>query len=298
MDKKKIVIIGSGVVGQATGKGLSALGHDVVFSDINPIILAGLQNAGSKICDIGDVEKICMDDRDIFMVSVLTPTIDDKIDLRFVESAVASLGAVLKKKDTYSLVVIRSTTPPGTIEEVLIPHLEKFSGKKYGVDFGVAMNPEFLREVSAETDFLNPWIIVIGADDRRSAEMLEEVYAPFRGKIPIIQLRLKEAEMMKYVHNIYNATKISFFNEMRQVAEKKGVDADKVFETVVQSAEASWNKSYGIKNFGPFGGSCLPKDTRAFLHWADHSMHVKLPLLYSTIKVNEKLKDRLYLEES
>jgi UDPglucose 6-dehydrogenase len=297
MNVKKIAIVGSGVVGRATGKGLAALGHDVIFSDINLLVLERLGKEGFKSCNIDNPEKLCADDREVFMVSVLTPTIDEHIDLRFLESSMVSLGGIIKKKNDYPLVVIRSTTPPGTIEETLIPHLEKFSGKKAGVDFGVAMNPEFLREATAEKDFLEPWLIVVGSDDPRSAEIMEEVYAPLRGKSPIVHMSLKEAEMMKYVHNIYNANKISFFNEMRQIAELKGIDADKVFKTVVQSAEGSWNKEYGIKNKGPFGGSCLPKDTRAFLYWAQYALHKKLPLLHATIRVNENLKDRLYLEE-
>jgi UDPglucose 6-dehydrogenase len=163
-----------------------------------------------------------------------------------------------------------------------------------GKDFGIAMNPEFLREVNAEKDFANPWIVVIGSNDAHTAQVLEKLYLPFNA--PIIHMSIKEAEMMKYVHNIYNANKISFFNEMRMIAEKSGIDADKLFNTVIQSAEASWNKEYGIKNFGPYGGSCLPKDTRAFLSWTNENLKRKMPLLHAVIKVNEDLKDRIYLE--
>lgn len=294
MNTKKIAIVGSGVVGKATGKGLASFGHDVVFSDINLLVLKRLADEGLKSCNIG---LPCLDDREIFMLSVLTPMANDHVDLRFVESAAASIGEVLKRKNDYSLVVIRSTVPPGTIEKSLIPILEKFSTKKAGVDFGVAMNPEFLREIKAEEDFVNPWIIVIGANDFKSAKMLEDLYSNFRGKVPIANMRIREAEMMKYVHNIYNANKISFFNEMRQIAESQGIDADKVFKTVIRSAEASWNKEYGTKNLGPFGGTCLPKDTQAFRSWARDSLHKKLPLLNAVIRVNENLKNKLYLEE-
>ena len=108
-------------------------------------------------------------------------------------------------------------------------------------------------------------------------------------------MSIKEAEMMKYVHNIYNASKISFFNEMRQVGESSGVDSDKIFRVVMNSAEASWNKEYGIRNFGPFDGSCLPKDTLAFMSWANDNAKKKMPLLHAIIKVNEHLKDKQYL---
>jgi len=151
-----------------------------------------------------------------------------------------------------------------------------------------------LRESSAEEDFRRPWIVVIGSNDLKVAQALDELYGSF--KAPIVHMAIKEAEMMKYVHNIYNANKISFFNEMRLVAESIGVDADKVFNTVIESAEASWNKQYGIRNFGPFDGSCLPKDTLAFMNWANENIKKKMPILHAVIKFNENLKDKHYLD--
>ena len=290
-NKKKIATIGSGFVGKAAGKGFLATGNDVTFVDINTILIEALNKDGLNACNIG---ADCSNDRDIYVVSVLTPTINDHLDFRFIDSALASLGQVLKTSTNWPIIVIRSTVPPGTVESRFVPILEKYSGKKVGKDFGVAMNPEFLREVSAEEDFMHPWIIVIGSNDARVAQVLEELYRPF--KAPIVHMTIKEAEMMKYVHNIYNANKISFFNEMRLVAESVGVDADKVFNTVIESAEASWNKQYGIRNFGPFDGSCLPKDTLAFLSWANEKAKRKMPLLHAVIKVNEHLKDKNYLE--
>lgn len=103
---------------------------------------------------------------------------------------------------------------------------------------------------------------------------------------------------MKYVHNLFNADKIAFFNEMREVGQKISVDTDKIFQTVVKSAEGSWNHEYGVKNFGPFGGTCLPKDTRAFLTWTQENLHKKLPLLHGVIRANQYLKDKIYFEES
>jgi len=180
--------------------------------------------------------------------------------------------------------------PPGTTENVLIPILEKHSGKKAGKDFGVCMNPEYLREVSNEEDFKNPWIITIGELDRRSGEMLEEICN--HSSCPIVHVSLKEAEIQKYAHNLFNACKISFFNEMRIVCEAVNVDADKVFELVAKSAEASWNQKYGIRDFGPYGGSCLPKDTTAFSAWAKEELENPMPLLKAIIKVNEIVKEK------
>lgn len=289
--KKKITIIGSGFVGKAAGKGFLALGHDVTFVDINTILIESLNKEGLEACDIGDS---CSDNRDIYVVSVLTPTINDHLDFRFIDSALASLGRLFKNNTNCPIVVIRSTVPPGTVENRFVSILEKYSGKKADKDFGIAMNPEFLREVSAEEDFIHPWIVVLGSRDPKVAQILGELYQPFDA--PIIKMTIKEAEMVKYVHNIYNANKISFFNEMRLVAESAGVDADKVFNTVIESAEASWNKQYGIRNFGPFDGSCLPKDTLAFLSWANEKVKKKMPILHAVIKVNERLKDKNYLE--
>lgn len=290
-NKKKITIIGSGFVGKATGKGFLSHGHDVSFVDINTMLIESMNKEGLSSCNIG---AKCAHDSDIYIISVLTPTIDDHFEYRFINSALASLGTAIKDENKKSIIVIRSTVLPGTIENKFVKILEEYSGKKLGEGFDVAMNPEFLREAHAEADFANPWIVVIGSRDSKTAQILEDLYKPFNA--PIVHMSIKEAEMMKYVHNIYNATKVSFFNEMRQIAEKIGVDADKVFGTVVKSAEASWNPEYGIRNFGPFGGSCLPKDTRAFLDWAKKDLGRKMPLLHSVIKVNEDLKDRQYLE--
>ena len=291
MEKKKITIIGSGFVGKATGKGFLAHGHDVSFVDINTLLIDSLSKEGLVSCNIG---AKCAHDRDIYIISVLTPTIEDHFEYRFIDSALASLGQALKSNTNYPIIVIRSTVLPGTTEERFVKILEQNSGKKLNEGFGIAMNPEFLREVSAEKDFAEPWIIVIGSNDARTSQVLEKLYKPFEA--PIVHMNIKEAEMLKYIHNIYNADKISFFNEMRLVAEKAGVDADKIFHTVVKSAEAFWNPEYGIRNFGPYGGSCLPKDTRAFLNWSNEKFHHKMPLLHAIIKVNEDLKDRNYLE--
>ncbi|HCR36362.1 MAG: UDP-glucose dehydrogenase (Ugd-2) [Candidatus Nomurabacteria bacterium GW2011_GWB1_35_20] len=285
----KLIIIGSGIVGRATGGGFIAGGHEVVFCDINLEVLAKLQNQGHKVCSPNLLEQET--NVKAFFLAISTPTVDNKIKLDFLESAVASLGeGALKKCNDYCIVVIRSTVPPNTIESTLIPLLEKYSGKKAGKDFGVCMNPEYLRENSNEEDFKNPWIIVIGELDIKSGKVLDEIYGP--RDCPIIHTSIKEAEAQKYIHNLFNACKISFFNEMRMVCEAIKVDTDKVFELVAQSAEGSWNQKYGIRNFGPYGGSCLPKDTTAFLAWAKDKLGKSLPLLKAVIRVNEIIKEK------
>ena len=284
----KLVIIGSGIVGQATGKGFIAKGHSVIFCDINPVVLGKLENQGYRVC----LPHLLEQEKDIeaFFLTISTPTVDNEIKLDFFKSAVANLGAgYLKKNNDYCVVVVRSTMPPGTTEEQSIPILEKYSGKKAGKDFGVCMNPEYLREDSSEEDFKNPWVILIGELDTKSGDVLEKIYSPH--DCPISRTSLKEAEMQKYVHNLFNACKISFFNEMRMICEAIKVDADKVFELVAKSAEASWNPQYGIRDLGPYSGSCLPKDTVAFLSWAKKNLVNPMPLLRAVIRVNEIIKE-------
>lgn len=285
----KLIIIGSGVVGQATGKGFIAKGHDVIFCDINSEVLVKLEDQGHRVCYSDLLEQ--ENEVDAFFLAVSTPTVSGRIKLDFLKSAVINLGGgALKKNNNYCIIVVRSTVPPDTIEMLLIPLLEKYSGKKAGEHFGVCMNPEYLREDSNEEDFKNPWIITIGKLDNKSGETLEKIYGPH--KCPIVHTSIKEVEMQKYVHNLFNACKISFFNEMRMVCEAAKVDADKVFELVVKSAEGSWNPKYGIRNFGPYGGSCLPKDTAAFLAWARKNLANPMPLLKAVIKVNEITKEK------
>ena len=284
----KLAIIGSGVVGQATGKGFIAKGHSVIFCDINPVVLGKLENQGYRVC----LPHLLEQEKDIeaFFLTISTPTVDNEIKLDFFKSAVANLGAgYLKKNNDYCIVVVRSTMPPGITEEQSIPILEKYSGKKAGKDFGVCVNPEYLREDSSEEDFKNPWIILIGELDTKSGDALEKIYGSH--DCPINRTSLKEAETQKYVHNLFNACKISFFNEMRMICEATKVDADKVFELVAKSAEASWNPKYGIRDLGPYSGSCLPKDTAAFLSWAKKNLANPMPLLRAVIKVNEIIKE-------
>jgi len=283
----KLAVIGAGIVGQATGKGFIGNRHDVIFCDINPEVLARLENKGHRVCPTHLLEQ--EKGIEAFFLAISTPTVDNEIKLDFLKSAVGNLGAgYLKNNEGYCVVVIRSTVPPGTTEEQLIPILEKYSGKKAGKDFGVCMNPEYLREGSNEEDFRNPWIIIIGELDAKSGEIIEGIYC-FH-KCPVVRVSLKEAETQKYAHNLFNACKISFFNEMRVICEAVKVDADKVFELVVKSAEGSWNQKYGIRNLGPYAGSCLPKDTVAFLSWAKRELSSSMPLLEAVIQVNEIIK--------
>lgn len=286
----KIAVIGSGIVGQATGEGFAGKGHEIVFVDINPGVLNKLKEKGYSAYLPHEFLK--EDSIDVFFLAVSTPTVGGKIELRYLKSALRDLASgYLKIKEHYCVITVRSTIPPGTEEEVIIPLLEEYSGKRAGEHFGVSVNPEFLREETATKDFQSPWLITIGSIDSRSGETIEGLYGSV--DCPVVHISLREAEMQKYIHNLWNACKISFFNEMRTVCGKIGeIDADKIFKLTTQSAEACWNPEYGIKNLGPYRGSCLPKDTVAFLAWAKEKLNYDMPLSKAIIEVNNELEKR------
>ena len=281
---KSIFIVGSRLVGQATGRGLATKGFDVTFIDIDPAVVSRLRQEGHEAFEVSELQK---PDADIFMLSVPTYHLAWKGNgLDSIKTASISVGNWLSGINKYCLVVVRSTVLPGITEEIVIPILEEYSGKIAGRDFGICVNPEYLRERCAEEDFLNPWIVVIGELDKNSGNLLQELYCWVN--CPIYRMPIKEAEIQKFIHNLCNAAKISFFNEMRLVCRQMGLDCEKIFPLVAQSAEAIWNPLYGTRDLGPFGGSCLPKDTAAFLSWAKEQ-GMATPLTEAVLRVNQAL---------
>ncbi len=286
MNKPTICIIGPGVVGQATGKVLAAKGYDVAFLGGNAEKTQKLREEGYIAYDRHDL----MDgdyNFDISFLTVPTPAKNGKIDLEPIEAASIDLGRRLARINKYHLVVVKSTVVPGTTENLVIPLVGKYSGKKAGRDFGVCMNPEYLRAKTAYDDTLNPWIILIGEYDKKSGDILNSIY---EGKFdcPIFRCEIREAEMQKYVHNLFNAAKITYFNQMRQIADQINVDGDKIFKYTAISCEGMWNPKYGVLNLGPFEGSCLPKDTEAFLDWAS-KQGFPVSLLKTVIDINKNI---------
>ncbi len=278
-----ILILGSGMVGKATGIGLQSLGQNISFIDYNIQTLKKLQAYGTTASSLKSLSKKIIISANILYICLPTPTNNRGVDTSILFESINDIIYYLQNTTSeYPIVTIRSTIPIGTTHKI-ISKLEKLSGKKHTKDFGVCFNPEYLREVSASKDFMEPRIVILGVEDSRTARIMSSVYSNFSTKIHILNIR--EAETHKYVHNIYNATKISFFNEMRSICEHFDIHADTIFPLVVKSAEASWNPQYGIKNLGPFSGSCLPKDTMGFLHFA-HKHKIPTPLLESVILVN------------
>ncbi len=283
----KINVIGSGVVGYATGRGFLKRGFDVTFVDVNPIRIEQIKAEGYKAISAEELKstKYKKGEEIVNFLAVPTPTVNKSVDLQYLQSAVAELGVVIKNNKNYQVIVTRSTLPPGTTVE-LSKKAEEVSGKKVGEDFGLCMNPEYLRAYKAVEDFDNPWIVVVGAYDDRSFEILQKVYKDFAPEVH--RLTIEEAEFQKYVHNLLNAAKISFFNEMREIGKSLKLDTEKVFDLVTKSAEALWNPKYGTKDMGPFGGVCLPKDTQGFLTWAESQGHDPIHLR-ATVEVNNRL---------
>ncbi|MBK9712121.1 MAG: UDP-glucose/GDP-mannose dehydrogenase family protein [Kouleothrix sp.] len=282
-----MVIVGSGVVGQATGKGFAKKGHSVGYVDINPETITKLRAAGLSATTAAEVDWSAVD---AVMLAVSTPSVDGAIVLDYIEAAALDVGRGLAQTDRYVTVVVRSTVPPTTTEDRILPILERASGKQAGVGFGVAMNPEFLRAVSSEQDFARPWITVLGCSDARTGAILEELYRPFGALI--VRCTPTEAEMIKYVNNIYNAVKISYFNEVHAICERLGIDSSLVGAAVARTAESMWNPLYGTRGGVPYGGACLPKDTAAFMQFVrergwSHEM------LAATIRVNAELQARV-----
>lgn len=284
----KITVVGSGVVGQASGRGFLAHGNDVTFVDVNPAIVAKLQAEGLDARFPADVTWA---EADMTMLAINTPTVDGHIVLDHLFGAIRTLAEGLKGSTRYQIVIVRSTVPPTTTLERVRPLLEEVSGRVVGDTLGLAMNPEFLRQVSANQDFLEPWLTVFGTFGETEAAILGEMYAPFNA--PIVAVDCTTAEVIKYANNLYNATKISFFNEFHLVCERLGIDSEVVGRTVAHSAESMWNPAYGTRGGWPYGGACLPKDTAAFYEFAHGKLGLEMPVLAGTMRVNQILEERV-----
>jgi len=279
----KISIIGSGVTGQATGFGFCHQGYKTIFYDIDHKKLDDLEDKGYSVSRTVEdaVEK-----SDIIFICVPTPTTNRRIDLGIISNVARNIAEALKKTEGYKIVVVKSTVLPSITRTAVLPILEKYSGKKAGPDFGLCTNPEFLTEKNALQDFIQPNRTIIGEFDKKSGDMLETLYKPFDA--PIIRTSLENAEMIKYVSNIFLATKISFFNEIYLICNKLGLDSD------VVSSGAAYDPrigKYGTKGGKPFGGSCFPKDLGAFLGYLEDNK-IEAGILKEVQEINNKMTEK------
>lgn len=294
----RISIFGLGYVGAVCAGCLSARGHEVIGVDVSqtkidlinqgksPIVepgLAELLEAGVKsgrLRGTTDVAAAVLAS-ELSFIAVGTPSKrNGDLDLGYMESVCKQIGAALRDKQERHTVVVRSTVLPGTVKNVVIPLIEAASGKKAGVDFGVATNPEFLRESTAIKDYDFPAMTVIGELDQQSGDLLQELYSELDA--PIIRKSIEVAEMIKYTCNVWHAAKVTFANEIGNIAKAAGVDGREVMDVVCQDHKLNLSKYYMKPGFA-FGGSCLPKDVRALSYRAG-SLDVEAPLISSLMR--------------
>jgi len=290
-----------GYVGAVCSACLSELGYKIVGVDVNTDKIQMINNGKSPIVEEGLQEMIrsgvssgriiattdtgfAIKTTQISMICVGTPSKHSgDLDLCYVQRVCEEIGEQLKNKDEYHLVILRSTVLPGTCKNIVRKTLERTSGKKVGTDFGIAMNPEFLRESTAINDFFYPPMIVIGANDKKSGDIAEQLYEAIDA--PIIRKSIEVAELIKYSCNVWHATKVSFANEIGSIAKAVGVDGREVMDAVCQDKKLNVSPYY-MKPAFSFGGSCLPKDVRA-LSYRSRQLDLSTPLIESLMPSNK-----------
>ena len=309
----RISVIGTGYVGLVSGVCMAEKGHQVVCVDIDenkiekinrgipPIFENGLEdllkkNIGKNLTATTDLPD-SVKKTEISIIAVGTPFDGGEIDLTFVSRVSQQIGQALRTKNDYHVVVVKSTVVPGTTDGVVLPAIEAASGKKAGIDFGVGMNPEFLREGEAVEDFMDPDRIVLGAIDQRALDVMQKLYAPFSG-VSILRTNNKTAEMIKYTSNSLLATMISFSNEVANLCSVIGhIDVKDVMKGVHLDKRLSPITADGGRIFPAFttyieagcgfGGSCFPKDVNALIsHGRRHGLPMQL--LESVVQINRK----------
>ncbi|HXH49314.1 MAG TPA: nucleotide sugar dehydrogenase [Terriglobia bacterium] len=302
----KIAVFGLGYVGCVTGACLARMGHKVHGVDISaakvrllnsgqsPVLEQGLDTLVGKMVAEGRLQATldpaeALNGADLSLVAVGTPSLrDGSANLDHVASALGDIGRSLRGAKKFHVAAIRSTVPPGTTESLVIPTLEKVSGKQAGLDFGVCFHPEFLREGSSIHDFFNPPKTVLGTSDPRTARRLIRMWKPV--KAPVFVTSFKAAEILKYADNTFHALKVSFANEIGSVCRRFDIDSREVMRIFVQDTKLNISPLYLKPGFA-FGGPCLPKDVRA-LGWLARKNGLSLPLIENILPSNTSHLER------
>lgn len=299
---RRVSVVGLGFIGLAMAVHLASKGYNVLASSndkqkVKKVAHAKIQFfeprleqmlrsvLRSKKLKVVHGRESAVLNSDMTFVTVGTPSRrDGSCDLTFIKETTKEIGKALKEKDSYHLVVIRSTVPPGTTEQVVKPLLERYSGKKIGKQIGLAMSPEFLREGAAMNDVANPDRVVIGELDKKSGNLLEEFNLQLYGNnVPILRMNLASAELTKYAANIFLATKISFINQIANICERiKGMDVNEIAHAI--GLDPRIGQEF-LKAGAGWGGSCFPKDTRAMVQFSKR-MGYSAGLTKEAIKVN------------
>jgi len=306
----RISVFGIGYVGAVSCACLAELGHEVIGIDINPEKVGMLRRGVSPIveAEIGDlIARTVAQGRlsatedtaaaiaatDVSFIAVGTPSAPDGSPvMAAVDTVTAAIGKALAAKSAPHVVIMRSTVPPGTAEERVVPALEKASGRRAGDGFRYYSNPEFLREGTAVRDFRAPPFTLLGAADGDDAPLLRELYGPLPAPLHVIPYRV--AESVKYLSNVYHAVKLAFANEAGAVLAAHGVDARAAFRVFCEDRTLNISPAYLRPGFA-FGGSCLPKDVRSFLSLADRKS-VSAPFLDRILPSNTAVVERAFAQ--
>ena len=314
----RISVIGTGYVGLVSGVCLADKGHEVTCVDVDeekvarvnagdpPIYEKGLEDllgrhVGSKLKATTDLAH-AVRETDLSMIAVGTPYDGSTIDLSYIKQAARDVGEALKGKEGYHVIVVKSTVVPGTTLGVVKPIVEEASGKRAGEDFGIGMNPEFLREGEAVDDFMSPDRIVLGGIDDRTLDVMAQIYAAFDG-VEVVRTNTQTAEMIKYAANSLLATMISFSNEVGNLCAAAGeIDVVDVMAGVHLDKRLSPIQpdgsrvrpgliSYLAAGCG-FGGSCFPKDVKALVSYGkQHGLG--MDILDAVIRTNERQPEEI-----
>ena len=303
-----ISVFGLGYVGTVTSVCLANLGFKIIGVDINqtkidllnegksPIIEEGLENILNKVVSdkafqcTNDV-KYAIENSKQSLICVGTPSgANGRLETKYIKKICVEIGQSLITKQEYHVVAIRSTILPGTTFDIVIPILERESGKKVGEDFGVCFIPEFLREGSAVYDFNNPPLTVIGEYDERCGDLVESLFANLDAKI--IRTNIPVAAFVKYSFNTWHGLKVGFANEIGRICKSLGIDSHSVMDIFTQDKKLNISTAYLSPGFA-FGGSCLPKDTRALIFKAKEE-GVDTPILDSILPSNAEHIEFLY----
>ena len=297
----KVSIFGLGYVGSVSAASFAADGHDVVGVDVNPDKVAAVNSGRSPIVEPGldtllesgvDARRLrattstteAVAESDLSLICVGTPSRKNgSLDLKYLIRVCEQIGDALKEKATYHIVVVRSTVLPGTTHGHVIPTLEAHSGKKYGEGFGVAVNPEFLREGTALKDFQHPPLTLVGHNHGWDAAPTQALYD--RIEAPLYSTSIRVAEMMKYTSNAWHAVKVVFANEIGNLCKRVGIDSHEVMDIFCRDEKLNIS-SYYLKPGFAFGGSCLPKDVRA-LQYRAREVDLEMPLINSLLASNQ-----------
>ena len=304
----RLSVFGLGYVGCVSAACFAKEGHEVVGVDVNsvkveiinggksPIVEAGIGELIGEVVAKGNLRATtdsadAVNHSDVSLVCVGTPSnANGSLDLDYVKRVCKEIGSAMETKPERHTVVIRSTMLPGTIETIVVPALEVYSGKKVGRDFGISINPEFLREGTSLKDFYAPPFTLIGADDEDVAASVRRLYTGINA--PVLIVGIKAAEMVKYTCNCFHALKVSFANEIGNICKGLGIDSHEVMNVFCQDTKLNLSPYYLKPGFA-FGGSCLPKDLRAITYKAKE-LDVDVPVLSAVLNSNRLQIERAF----